>query len=148
MIKLNLKDQDESSRYLVWNIREEIRDTFTIVCSPHRFSKHHRNVNALQQIKNVQLDFNHKRENMSQMVTRSYLNAGTVFHVSILRDSVGDNNCFKASIVNPRDGRPREDTVCQNGIHSSSTSLQKPEGEKKTTLVNLTIFKKFCNILI
>lgn len=74
------------------------------------------------------------------METRSYLNAGTVFHVSVLRDSVGHDNRFETGIVNPRDGRPREDAMSQNGINSSGTSLQESE-QRKTNNLKIINFK-------
>ena len=54
------------------------------------------------------------------MTSDLYLRTG--LHLLLLRDSVGDDHGLEAGVVDAGDGRAREDTVGQDGIHLGSTS--------------------------
>ena len=55
----------------------------------------------------------------------SYLNFRAVFHVSILRNGVGNDHSFKTGVINPADGRSAEYAVGQNCINFYRPRLHK-----------------------
>lgn len=75
---------------------EQVGDRFSIVGSPDGFCKDHRDVN--------------------------HLYFGAVFHLVFLRYGIGNYYCFKACIVDARNGRAREDSMRQDSINSGSAS--------------------------
>lgn len=62
-----------------------------------------------------------------QCTGQKYLNFGTLLHLLLLRDSVGDHYSLKRSIVDARDGRARENTMGENGIDLYGTSRDQPD---------------------
>lgn len=75
---------------------EEIGNRFPIVRSPDGFCKDHGDVD--------------------------HLYFGAKLHVILLRYGVGDYYCFKACIVDARNGWARKDSVSQDGINSGGSS--------------------------
>ena len=69
-------------------------------------------------------------------VAKTHPNLRTLLHVTILRYRIRDDNRLKARIVDPRNGRTRKDTVGQNSIDFSRTSLHQPK--KKNNLQYLS----------
>jgi hypothetical protein len=52
----------------------------------------------------------------------NHLYLGAVFHLVLLRYGIGNYYCFKACIVDSRNGRARKDSMRQDSINSGSAS--------------------------
>lgn len=75
---------------------EKVGNGFPIVSSPDGFCKDHGDVN--------------------------HLYFGAMLHLILLRYGIGDNYCFKACVVNARNGGARKDSMSQNSINSGGSS--------------------------
>ena len=73
---------------------EQIGDGFSIVSSPDGFREDHGDVN--------------------------HLYFGAMLHLILLRYGIGDYYCFKACIVNVRNGWNRKDSMSQHSINTTS----------------------------
>lgn len=59
-----------------------------------------------------------------------------MFDFVLLWNCVGDHDSLKVGIVDPRNGRPREDTVSQDGVDfSGSCRHQSDKGQRRTYAV-------------
>ena len=75
---------------------KQVGNRFPLVSSPDGFCKDHGDVN--------------------------HLYFGAMFHLILLRYAIGDHYCFKACIVNARNGQARKDSVSQDSINSGGSS--------------------------
>lgn len=75
---------------------EQVGDRFPIMSSPDGFCKDHGDVD--------------------------HLYFGAVLHLILLRYGIGDYYCFKACIVNARNGWARKDPMSQDSINSGGSS--------------------------
>lgn len=75
---------------------EQVGNRFPIVSSPDGFCKNHRDVDDLY--------------------------FGAMPHLILLRYGIGDYYCFKACIVNARNGWARKDAMSQDSINSGGSS--------------------------
>ena len=74
---------------------EQVGDRLAIVGSSDGFCKDHGDVN--------------------------HLYFGAVFHLLLLRYGIGDYYCFKACVVDARNGWARKDSMSQDSINSGSS---------------------------
>lgn len=81
---------------LQWDMAEQVRHGFPIVCSPDGLSQDHRDVN--------------------------HLNLGAVLHFVLLRNCVCHNNSLKGSIIYSGNSWPREDPMGKDSINSGGSS--------------------------
>lgn len=56
-----------------------------------------------------------------------YLYFGTVLHLLLLGDCIGDHHSLKAGVVDAGDRWAREDAMGQDGIHLGGTCRNEPE---------------------